>query len=96
MADATWMNIHCQGEENRRQVLKPLLTEDWPIYRVTPELAEDEDLRKHFKQYKQDKEYLLSSGILRNTFIIIPIELIPELPKDGEFTANHNLDPYWV
>ncbi|KAH7203399.1 hypothetical protein BKA60DRAFT_600477 [Fusarium oxysporum] len=96
MADATWMSIHCQGEENRRQVLEPLLTEDWPTYRVTPELAEDDDLRKHFKQYKQDKEYLLSPGILRNTFIVIPIELIPELSEDGEFTANHNLDPYWV
>ncbi|KAF5265051.1 hypothetical protein FOXYS1_4151 [Fusarium oxysporum] len=96
MADATWMSIHCQGEENRRQVLEPLLTEDWPTYRVTPELAEDDDLRKHFKQYKQDKEYLLSPGILRNTFIVIPIELIPELSEYGEFTANHNLDPYWV
>jgi len=27
---------------------------------------------------------------------VIPIELIPELSEDGEFTANHNLDPYWV
>ncbi|KAH7150844.1 hypothetical protein DER46DRAFT_628770 [Fusarium sp. MPI-SDFR-AT-0072] len=71
MADATWMSIHCQGEENRRQVL-------------------------HFEQYKQEKDHLLCPGILRNTFIVIPIELIPELSEDGEFRANHNLDPYWV
>ncbi|KAL9564134.1 hypothetical protein ACKAV7_011641 [Fusarium commune] len=50
----------------------------------------------HFEQYKQEKDHLLCPGILRNTFIVIPIELIPELSEDGEFRANHNLDPYWV
>ncbi|CZR49111.1 hypothetical protein LB506_011502 [Fusarium annulatum] len=95
MADATWMTIHCQGEENRK-VLEPLLTEDWPAFQPSPELPEDDDLRTHFKQYVREKDHLLSPGILRNTFIVIPIELIPKPSEDDDFTTSENLDPHWV
>ncbi|KAI6773017.1 hypothetical protein HG530_003975 [Fusarium avenaceum] len=96
MRDATWWSIHCQGEDNRRDILEPLLDEDWPIFSPNPNLTEDDDLRKHFKEYTEKKDTLLSPGILRNTFIVIPTELLPELSEDDEFGEDHNLDPYWV
>ncbi|KAJ4044798.1 hypothetical protein NW761_008285 [Fusarium oxysporum] len=46
MGDATWRSIHCQGEDNRRKVLEPLLTEDWPKFYPNDSLAEDEDFRR--------------------------------------------------
>ncbi|KAF5686389.1 hypothetical protein FCIRC_2945 [Fusarium circinatum] len=41
---------------------------------------------RHFQEYRQS---LSSPGILKNTFVVIPIELIPE-------SENEELDPYWV
>ncbi|KAF5556901.1 hypothetical protein FMEXI_954 [Fusarium mexicanum] len=46
----TWHSIHCQGQDNRR-VLDELETENWPIFSPNEEIAEDDDLRKHFKEY---------------------------------------------
>ncbi|KAM0244011.1 hypothetical protein ACHAP5_006675 [Fusarium lateritium] len=96
MTDATWWSIHCQGEDNRRNILEPLLDENWPTFSPNHDLAEDDDLRKHFKDYTENKDAVLSPGILRNTLIVIPIELLPELPEDDEFGEDHNLYPYWV
>ncbi|EKJ74238.1 hypothetical protein NXS19_005905 [Fusarium pseudograminearum] len=96
MADATWMSIHCQGEDNRRQILEPLLTEDWPTFRSQDNLSEYSGMRRHFKEYTGERGSLLSPGVLRNTFIVIPLELVPAVSEDGGFGDNHNLNPYWV
>ncbi|KAF5648626.1 putative glucan 1 3-beta-glucosidase [Fusarium sp. NRRL 52700] len=47
---SSWRFIHCQGEVNRR-TLHRLETENWPIFSPNEDMAEDDDLRKHFKQY---------------------------------------------
>ncbi|KAF4454650.1 hypothetical protein F53441_2884 [Fusarium austroafricanum] len=88
-----WYSIHTQGRDNWMK-LDRLETEDWPTFYPNESMAEDDDLRKHFKEYMEEKGDLLSSGILRNTFIVIPIELISQdnlRREEGDF-----LDPYWV
>ncbi|RMJ08245.1 hypothetical protein BHE90_002938 [Fusarium euwallaceae] len=90
MGDATAFSIHCQGG---RPSLKFLETEDWPTCHANDDLAEDDDFRKQFKEYVQDKDDLLPAGISRNTFIVVPIELIPDSP---EWDEDDELDPYWV
>ncbi|KAI8721470.1 hypothetical protein NCS52_00594600 [Fusarium sp. LHS14.1] len=80
-------------------------------------MAEDDDLRKHFKEYikenrsqtqedekrkrnkkkykknKKENDDLLSPGLLRNTFIIIPMEFVfgNRSREEGDF-----FDPCWV
>ncbi|KAM0351422.1 hypothetical protein ACHAP4_009563 [Fusarium culmorum] len=53
-------------------------------------------MRRHFKEYTGERGSLLSPGVLRNTFIVIPLELVPAVSEDGGFGDNHNLNPYWV
>ncbi|KAI1070407.1 hypothetical protein LB507_010230, partial [Fusarium sp. FIESC RH6] len=113
----SWQSIHCQGRTHRSD-LERLSTENWPIFQHDEELAEENYLRKHFKQYieknqsktqedekmkkkmKKQKyrilnEYtdVLSPGLQRNTFIVIPIELV-----DGNRKVQEGdiLDPDWV
>ncbi|KAF5591542.1 uncharacterized protein FSUBG_10468 [Fusarium subglutinans] len=50
------------------------------------DLDEDDGFRRHFREYRQS---LSSAGILKNTFIVIPFEFIPQ-------SQNKELDPYWV
>ncbi|RSL41286.1 hypothetical protein CEP53_012850 [Fusarium sp. AF-6] len=90
MGDATVFSIHCQG---KRFGLMGLETEDWPTFQADDNLAEDDDFRKQFKEYIQEKDDLLPAGIARSTFIVIPIELIPNSP---EWDEDDELDPYWV
>ncbi|RSL49922.1 hypothetical protein CEP51_015419 [Fusarium floridanum] len=111
---ATWHSIHCQGGHNR-MVLARLETENWPIFHPNENIAEDDDLRKHFKEYsernrsqtqedeKRNKKKkkknrakiddVLSPGLLRNTFIVIPMELISgnRSREESDF-----LYPCWV
>ncbi|KAM5345866.1 hypothetical protein ACJ41O_011727 [Fusarium nematophilum] len=119
----TWASIHCHGGDNRR-ALERLSTENWPIFHPDENMAEDEDLRKHFKEYCEENRsrtqedekkkkmmmkkknrkrkrnsgetndlFLLSPGLLRNTFIVIPMELI-----SGNRSCQESdiLDPCWV
>ncbi|KIL89255.1 hypothetical protein FAVG1_07649 [Fusarium avenaceum] len=111
----TWGSIHCQGSGNRK-ALEHLSTENWPIFHPEENMAEDDDLRKHFKDYSgknlsktqedekrkrnkkkmknwKESDDLLSPGLLRNTFIVIPAELISGNRSREE---NDFLDPYWV
>ncbi|KAJ4307523.1 hypothetical protein N0V84_012672 [Fusarium piperis] len=107
----TWGSIHCQGGVNR-MALKRHSTENWPIFHPNESMAEDDDLRKHFKEYSEENrshtqedekkkkkktkgetDDLLSAGLLRNTFIVIPMELISgnRSREESDF-----LDPCWV
>ncbi|EEU39975.1 uncharacterized protein NECHADRAFT_79744 [Fusarium vanettenii 77-13-4] len=112
----TWGSIHCQGGDNR-SALERLETENWPIFYPNETMAEDDDLRKHFKEYikenrsqtqedekkkknkkkykknKKENDDLLSPGLLRNTFIVIPMEFIfgNRSREEGDF-----FDPCWV
>ncbi|KAJ3466402.1 hypothetical protein MRS44_007060 [Fusarium solani] len=110
----TWHSIHCQGGHNR-MVLGRLETENWPIFHPNENMAEDDDLRKHFKAYSEGNrsqtqedekrskkkkkknrakiDDVLSPGLLRNTFIVIPMELISgnRSREESDF-----LDPCWV
>ncbi|EEU38421.1 uncharacterized protein NECHADRAFT_88725 [Fusarium vanettenii 77-13-4] len=90
IGDATIFSIHCQGN---RSDLMYLSTEDWPTFQANNNLAEDDDFRKQFKKYIQNKGDLLPAGISRSTFIVIPTELIPDSP---EWDEDDELDPYWV
>ncbi|KAI7766388.1 hypothetical protein LZL87_014282 [Fusarium oxysporum] len=63
-----------------------LQTEDWATVTTDGDLAEDDAFRRHFQEYRQS---LSSPSILQNTFIAIPIELIPEC-------QDEELHPYWV
>ncbi|EXA35065.1 hypothetical protein FOVG_13837 [Fusarium oxysporum f. sp. pisi HDV247] len=89
----TWHSIHCQGRDNWL-ALHRLETEKWPTFNPNESMAEDDDLRKHFQEYRQENDDLLPSGILRNTFIVIPIELVSE--ENCKRTQGELLDPYWV
>ncbi|KAF5562520.1 hypothetical protein FPHYL_5616 [Fusarium phyllophilum] len=80
---ATYFSIHCQGKRND---LVALQTEVWATAPSEGHLNDDDGFRRHFQEYRQS---LSSSGILQNTFIVIPIELIPG-------SQNEELDPYWV
>ncbi|KAF5267524.1 hypothetical protein FOXYS1_1606 [Fusarium oxysporum] len=111
----TWSSIHCQGSKNWMS-LHSLETENWPIFSPNEELAEDDDLRKHFKKYCEencsktaedkkknkkkrkrknieDNENLLSPGILRNTFIVIPLEFVS---GNLNIEERDTYDPCWV
>ncbi|KAM5350246.1 hypothetical protein ACJ41O_006751 [Fusarium nematophilum] len=90
MGHALVSSIHCQGNQSK---LTNLATEDWPTFHANENLAEDDDFRKQFKEYIQDKDDLLPSGISRTTFIVFPIELIPDAVGWDE---DDELDPYWV
>ncbi|KAJ4128999.1 hypothetical protein NW768_007526 [Fusarium equiseti] len=113
-----WSCIHTQGKDNWFTMHR-LEAENWPVFSPDETLAEDDDLRKHFKQYseknksdtKEDRKMMimirnknkhrrvqeytdvLSPGFLRNTFIVIPIELVDgnRSIEEGDF-----LDPCWV
>ncbi|KAF5981420.1 hypothetical protein FCOIX_4240 [Fusarium coicis] len=110
----TCASIHCQGNWTK---LSSLPIEHWPIFSPDEGMAEDEDLRKQFKEYsktnrskteedekkkkkkrkrkdmEENDDNVLSPGILRNTFIVIPIEFV---------SGNLNVeecdfyDPCWV
>ncbi|KAF5660661.1 hypothetical protein FHETE_8824 [Fusarium heterosporum] len=106
----TYASIHSQGTANWIK-MQELETENWPIFNQNDNIAEDEDLRKHFKQYieegrsqtrenernkgtsSEDNDGILSPGLLRNTFIVIPAELV-----SGNLGRRESeiLDPYWV
>ncbi|RBR13742.1 hypothetical protein FVER53590_13542 [Fusarium verticillioides] len=111
----SWAGIHCQGSKNWMS-LHSLETENWPIFSPNEELAEDDDLRKHFKKYceenrsktaedekknkkkrkrknTEDNENLLSPGILRNTFIVIPLEFVS---GNINIEERDTYDPCWV
>ncbi|KAF4495464.1 hypothetical protein FAGAP_8397 [Fusarium agapanthi] len=111
----SWADIHCQGSKNWMS-LHSLETENWPIFSPNEELAEDDDLRKHFKKYCEenrskteedekkkkkkrkrkdtdDNENLLSPGILRNTFIVIPLEFVS---GNLNIKERDSYDPCWV
>ncbi|RSL89714.1 hypothetical protein CEP52_014829 [Fusarium oligoseptatum] len=90
MGHATVFSIHCQGN---RSDLMSLATEDWPTFHANDTLAEDDDLRKQFKEYIQDKGDLLSAGISPSIFVVIPIELIPDSP---DWDEDDELNPCWV
>ncbi|EXA32183.1 hypothetical protein FOVG_16556 [Fusarium oxysporum f. sp. pisi HDV247] len=81
--EATYFGIHCQGKRND---LMALQTEVWATAGSEGDLAGDDCFRRHFQEYRQS---LSSPGIVQNTFIVVPIELIPE-------SQNEELDPYWV
>ncbi|KAI3576563.1 hypothetical protein IWW34DRAFT_702524 [Fusarium oxysporum f. sp. albedinis] len=89
----TWHSIHCQGYDNSL-ALRRLETEKWPTFYPNERMAEDDDLRKHFREYREENDDLLPAGILRNTFIVIPIELTSE--ENRQRTEGELLDPYWV
>ncbi|PNP53573.1 hypothetical protein FNYG_15750 [Fusarium nygamai] len=80
---ATYFGIHCQEKRND---LVALQTEVWATAPSEGLLNDDDGFRRHFQEYRQS---LSSPGILQNTFIVIPIELISE-------SQNEELDPYWV
>ncbi|KAL9568841.1 hypothetical protein ACKAV7_006986 [Fusarium commune] len=84
VSNATWSSIHCQG---KRDEFRALQTEDWATPPTYEGLTEEDAFRKHFGEHRKS---ISSPGILQNTFIVIPIELIPDDPDDDE------LDPYWV
>ncbi|KAL5615723.1 hypothetical protein FOBRF1_004471 [Fusarium oxysporum] len=84
MPQQSWSNIHCQGKVHEFMELK---TEDWAPPPTYEGLTEDDAFRKHFREHRKS---LSSPGILQNTFIVIPIELIPDDPDDDE------LDLLWV
>ncbi|KAG8667727.1 hypothetical protein FPOAC2_12913 [Fusarium poae] len=89
----TWHSIHCQGYSNSL-ALRRLETEKWPTLYPNESMAEDDDLRKQFREYREENDHLLSAGILRNTFIVIPIELTTE--ENRTHNEDTLLDPYWV
>ncbi|CEI41901.1 unnamed protein product [Fusarium venenatum] len=89
----TRYSIHCQGPGNSNALLR-LETEKWPTFYPNESMAEDDDLRKHFRGYREENENLLSAGILRNTFIVVPIELTSE--ENRQRPEDELLDPYWV
>ncbi|KAM0190084.1 hypothetical protein ACHAPA_011083 [Fusarium lateritium] len=107
--------IHCQGSKNRMNLIE-LETKNWPIFCPDESMAEDDHLRKHFRQYTEENrswteedekkknkkkkkknqeeiDNMLSPGILRNTFIVIPMDLISGNRSLGE---SDFLDPCWV
>ncbi|PNP53565.1 hypothetical protein FNYG_15742 [Fusarium nygamai] len=84
MPQLSWPSIHCQG---RADEFMPLKTEDWATPPTYEGLTEEDALRKHFREHRKS---LSSPGILQNTFIVIPIELIRDDPDDED------LDPCWV
>ncbi|EXK77158.1 hypothetical protein FOQG_18124 [Fusarium oxysporum f. sp. raphani 54005] len=111
----SWGSIHCQGSDNWMSLHK-LETENWPIFSPNEDLAEDDDLRKHFKKYceenrskteedekkkkkkrkrnnTEENENLLSPGILRNTFIVIPLEFVS---GNLNIQERDSYDPCWV
>ncbi|KAF5556904.1 hypothetical protein FMEXI_957 [Fusarium mexicanum] len=81
--EATYFGIHCQGKRND---LVALQTEVWAPVTSEGDLDEHGGFRRHFREYRQS---LSSPGILKNTFIVIPCEFIPQ-------SQNEELDPYWV
>ncbi|KAF5686388.1 hypothetical protein FCIRC_2944 [Fusarium circinatum] len=81
MPQQSWSNIHCQGKVDELMALK---TEDWANPPHCEGLSEEDAFRKDFREHR---ESLSSPGILRNTFIVIPIERIPD---------DEDLDPCWV
>ncbi|RGP70247.1 hypothetical protein FSPOR_4147 [Fusarium sporotrichioides] len=89
----TWHTIHCQGYDNWL-ALHRLETEKWPTFSPNESIAEGDDLRKHFREYRQENNNLLPGGIQRNTFIVIPIELTSE--ENCQPDEHTLLDPYWV
>ncbi|KAF5694861.1 hypothetical protein FDENT_990 [Fusarium denticulatum] len=84
MPQLSWPDIHCQGKADE---LKALKTENWATPPPYEGLTEEDAFCRHFREHRKS---LLSPGILHNTFIVIPIELIPDDPDDDE------LDPCWV
>ncbi|RGP69884.1 hypothetical protein FLONG3_7639 [Fusarium longipes] len=86
-------SIHCQGSKNHF-ALKKLETENWPAFYPNESMAEDDDLRKRFREYREEEGDRLSAGISRNTFIVIPPELTSE--ENLQRTEGEALDPYWV
>ncbi|OBS19948.1 hypothetical protein FPOA_11673 [Fusarium poae] len=92
-ARVTFNSIHCQGYDNWSE-LQRLETEKWPTFCPNESMAEDDDLRKHFKEYREENDHILPAGILRNTFIVIPIELTTE--ENRTHNEDTLLDPYWV
>ncbi|RYO83982.1 hypothetical protein DL762_005884 [Monosporascus cannonballus] len=72
LAYACLVSIHCRGNKS---ILKKLWTEDWATGPVAGDLAADDALQRHFKDYR---ESLSSPGILRNTFIVVDAGCIPE------------------
>ncbi|KAF5699712.1 hypothetical protein FMUND_14673 [Fusarium mundagurra] len=84
MPQLSWPSIHCQGRADEFMALK---TEDWATPPTYEGSAEEDAFHKHFREHRKS---LSSPAILQNTFIVIPIELIPNDPEDEE------LDPCWV
>ncbi|RKK74462.1 hypothetical protein BFJ71_g17269 [Fusarium oxysporum] len=84
MPQHSWSGIHCQGKADELMALK---TEDWATPLPHDGLTEEDAFRKHFREHRKS---LSSPGILQNTFIVIPIEQIPNDPDDED------LDLCWV
>ncbi|KAI1015326.1 hypothetical protein LB504_010930 [Fusarium proliferatum] len=84
MPQQSWSSIHCQGKVDE---FKALHTEDWAVPPTYKGLTEEDAFRKHFCEHRKS---LSSPGILQNTFIVVPIEQIPNDPDDED------LDPCWV
>ncbi|CVL03930.1 uncharacterized protein FPRN_11987 [Fusarium proliferatum] len=84
MPQQSWSSIHCQGKRDEFMALK---TEDWATPPPCEGLTEEDAFRKHFREHRKS---LSSPGILPNTFIVVPIEIIPHDPD------NEDLEPSWV
>ncbi|KAI8242537.1 hypothetical protein K4K55_010199 [Colletotrichum sp. SAR 10_96] len=81
-------SIHCAGEES---TLRRLWRSTWATGLTSKDLPEDDALRRHFKDFR---ELLSSSGILRNTFIMIDDECIPE--DLWRYPGGPSAETFWV
>ncbi|KAF7556573.1 hypothetical protein G7Z17_g1328 [Cylindrodendrum hubeiense] len=79
--------IHSGGNE---PTLTHLWTTDWTAGPISQDLSEDDALRRQFKDYR---ESLSSPGILRNTFIMIDDE---DIPEDLWKYSGPARDTFWV
>ncbi|KAF5655258.1 hypothetical protein F25303_775 [Fusarium sp. NRRL 25303] len=83
--EATYFSIHCQGKRND---LAALHTEVWATVPPEGDLAEDDGFR-HPADISKHIGVPSRPGVLQNTFIVIPIELVSE----SEYEELH---PNWV
>ncbi|KAF5556903.1 hypothetical protein FMEXI_956 [Fusarium mexicanum] len=81
MPQQSWSNTNCQGKVDELMALK---TEDWATPSHCEGLSEEDAFRKHFPEHRKS---VSSPGILRNTFIVIPMDRIPD---------DEDLDARWV
>ncbi|EXA31757.1 hypothetical protein FOVG_16994 [Fusarium oxysporum f. sp. pisi HDV247] len=93
--ETIWERIQ---ESSNRPTLQRLATEDWPTFHANSTFTEDNDFRKHFSEYMEEKDDPLPAGISLKTFIVIPIELIPTLCEDDDSDESEDDEPapYWV